>query len=99
MLLVTHGVELRGNRYYMASTSVEHPEFPPQKTIQRAQFGVSSNYFEATADNLGVKNTFVFSITGKGVGAGGRSGFAKVRTVENKTSHLSSQSTSHTNMQ
>ena len=90
MLLVTHGVELRGNRYYMASTSVEHPEFPPQKTIQRAQFGVSSNYFEATADNLGVKNTFVFSITGKGVGAGSISGSTTQTTLHNHIKSIQS---------
>jgi len=73
MLLLTHGVELRGNRYYLIGTSIEHPEFTnPKQSI--VNFKVTSNYFEASADGNGVKNTYVVSIPGKGKDAGSLSG-------------------------
>ena len=49
-----------------------------------------SNYFEATADNLGVKNTFVFSVAGKGVGAGSISGSATQNTLQNHIKSIQS---------
>lgn len=51
LLLVTQGVEIRGNRFYLSSTSVEHNDFVSQKVSHRANYRVMSNYFEATTDN------------------------------------------------
>lgn len=62
MLILTHGVELKGNRYYLSGTTVEHDEFPPSKSLTRIKVQVSSNYFEATTDGKGVKNTYVTTV-------------------------------------
>ena len=74
MFFVTQGVELQGGRYYLASTSVEHQNYPPQKSSARISFQVSSNYFEASSDNESVKLTHIMSIPGKGLNAGSLSG-------------------------
>ena len=56
MLLLTHGVELRGNRYYLTSNSVQHKKFPDQKKTTRVECKISSQYFEPMADGTGVKS-------------------------------------------
>jgi hypothetical protein len=53
----------------LVATSIDHPEFIENKA-QRLSFKVTSNYFEASADGTGVKNTFVVSIPGKNQGNG-----------------------------
>ena len=82
LLLLIHGVQLRGNRHYLVATSIDHPEFSENKT-QRLSFKVTSNYFEASADGTGVKNTFIVSIPGKNQGAGQLTGSTAQSILQN----------------
>ena len=59
-LYISHGVEIKGNRQYLVSLSVEHADYPVQKKVTRVTTSMNSNYFEPTADGKGVKNIFIF---------------------------------------
>lgn len=58
-LLVTHRVEIKGNRQYLVSVSADHTEYPPQGKSQRVKGVTHANYFEPTADGKGVKHILV----------------------------------------
>ena len=57
--MITHGVEIKGNRQYLTCLSVDHPEYPPVKKANRLNCSIHSNYFEPTADGKGVKNIVI----------------------------------------
>ena len=78
MLQLSQGVRLKGGRYYLASRTVERSEFPGK---QRINIPVMSNYFEASTDNLSVKNTFVVSIPGLNQGNGALAGSTTQRIL------------------
>jgi hypothetical protein len=67
MLQLTQWVRLNSERYYQATLSVEHPEFPAGK-LHRPNIKLLSNYFEASLESKSVKTTFLVSIPGKGQG-------------------------------
>jgi hypothetical protein len=52
---------LKGQRYYLAGTSVVHPEILGGKG-KRIEVKVCSYYFEPTTDGKGVKCTYVTSV-------------------------------------
>ena len=58
-LLVTQGVEVKGNRRYLVSVSVDHDEYPPQQKVKRTKQVIHANYFEPTADGRGVKHILI----------------------------------------
>ena len=58
-IILTHGVAMRGNRYYITSRNCEHHAFPLKKNITRVQDRYSLHYFEPTADGTGVKVTYI----------------------------------------
>ena len=58
-VILTHGVAMRGNRYYLISRNVQHHSFPLRKGIQRVENCFQMVYFEPTADGKGVKATSI----------------------------------------
>ena len=62
ILYISHGIQIKGNRQYLTSLSVEHDEYPQQKKVQRVGYPSSCNYFEPTADGKGVKNILIFQV-------------------------------------
>ena len=60
-----HGVELRGNRYYLTSSSVQHTSFPEQKRTARIESKFTSTYFEPMADGTGVKSFSIMHVNPK----------------------------------
>ena len=58
-LMLSHKIELVGDRAYLLSGSVSHSAFPPQKGTQRIESPFSFNYFEPSYDGTGVKNIYI----------------------------------------
>ena len=58
-LMLSHKIELVGERIYLLSGSVQHSAFPPQKDTQRIESPFSFNYFEPSYDGTGVKNIYI----------------------------------------
>lgn len=58
-VILSHGIEMRGNRYYLTSRNVEHHQIPLKKNIARVQNRFALHYFEPTADGTGVKVTYI----------------------------------------
>lgn len=56
-------VRIKGNRVYLAGTTVENAEFDTPKAKQ-IEVKTKSYYFEPTTDGRGVKLTYVLSVTG-----------------------------------
>ena len=58
-LMLSHKIELVGDRVYLLSGSVSHSAFAAQKGTQRIDSPFSFNYFEPSYDGTGVKNIYI----------------------------------------
>lgn len=58
-LMMSHKIELIGDRVYLLSGSVDHSGFNPLLGTQRIDSPFSFNYFEPTYDGTGVKNIYI----------------------------------------
>lgn len=58
-LMLTHKIELVGDRVYLVSGSVQHSQFLPSPGVQRIDSPFSFNYFEPSYDGTGVKNVYI----------------------------------------
>ena len=63
--MLTHGVELRGNRYYLTINSVQHEDYPEQKKTTRIENKITGYYFEPMADGTGVKSFTIMHVNPK----------------------------------
>jgi hypothetical protein len=57
--MLSHKIELLGDRVYLLSGSVSHSGFNPLLGTQRIDSPFSFNYFEPTYDGTGVKNIYI----------------------------------------
>jgi hypothetical protein len=58
-LMLSHKIELVGDRVYLLSGSVNHSGYNPLLGTQRIDSPFSFNYFEPTYDGTGVKNIYI----------------------------------------
>lgn len=64
-LMLSHRIELVGNRVYLVSGSVVHGSYVPLPGTKRIDSPFSFNYFEPTDDETGVRNIYICQTTTK----------------------------------